>query len=156
MLDALDRRIIARVCGDIGEGALPYHSIAAELGITVDTLLARLHAYRDSGQLRRFGAILRHQQAGYAANGMSCWAVPADEVERVGRAMASCPEITHCYERPPMPDWPYNVYAMIHGHTEDDCRAVAERLARELGLTDYDILFSLHEYKKTSMVYLAR
>jgi len=153
MLDELDRRIITRLCGDLGESLDPFGVIAAELGITRDDLLARLRHYQETGTMRRLGAVLKHRDAGFTANGMSVWNVPADQVERVSAIMTRRPEVSHCYERPRLPDWPYNLFAMIHGQTEAACRAVAAGIAADAGLTDYDILFSLREFKKTSMVY---
>ncbi|MHB9024845.1 MAG: siroheme decarboxylase subunit beta [Armatimonadota bacterium] len=153
MLSALDRRIISRLSGDLGESRYPFAELAAEIGVTEDELLKRLRDLQERGILRRFGAILRHQAAGISANGMSVWNVPEADAERVGTLMAAFPEVSHCYQRPPMPNWPYNLFAMIHGRTEDECRAVAERIAAAIGITDYNILFSIREFKKTSMAY---
>ena len=153
MLDPLDRKMIARLCGDLGAGLYPFRALAAELDLPEDDLLARIRGYQASGVLRRFGAILRHQTAGFTANGMSVWNVPDAEVERVGAVMTGFSEVSHCYERPRLPDWPYNVFGMIHGQTEEQCRAVAARMAEATGIRDYDLLFSLREFKKSSMVY---
>ena len=153
MLDERDRRIINRFCGDIGAGLHPFQEIATELGIPEDELLARLRAYQEQGFMRRFGAMLRHQVAGFTANGMSVWNVPDHEVERVGTLMSECLEVSHCYERPRLPDWPYNLFAMIHAHSEAECRQVAARIAASAGIAEYDILFSIREFKKSSMQY---
>ncbi len=153
MRDALDRQIIARLCEDIGESLDPFGDLAAELGVPQETLLARVHALREGGQLRRFGAILRHQLAGFRANGMSVWRVPEADIERVGAIIAARPEVSHAYQRPARPDWPYNVFGMIHARSEEACRAIAAALSAETGITDYAILFSVREFKKTSMKY---
>lgn len=153
MLSDLDRTIIARACGDIGDGLYPFRDLAAEVGIPEEELLTRLRGYAACGQLRRFGAILFHQAAGFTANGMSVWNVPDADVQRVAAIMAACDEVSHCYERPRLPDWPYNLFAMIHGRSEADCRQVVARLAAATGLDAHDILFSVREFKKTSMVY---
>jgi DNA-binding Lrp family transcriptional regulator len=152
-LDAADRRLIARACGDIGAAAQPYAELARETGLAEAALLERLRAYRAAGALRRFGAILRHQKAGLTANGMSVWDVPAANVLAAGRRMATVPEVSHCYERPRIPDWPYNLYAMIHARSPAACRAVAARIGRQTGIATCDLLFSRREFKKTSMVY---
>jgi len=154
MLDNLDRQIIARLCGDIDDTLFPFKTIADELGIPVEELLVRVQSYRERGMLRRFGAILKHQAAGFKANGMSVWNVPDADTKRVGEIMTSFPEVSHCYERPRMPDWPYNLFGMIHAHSEDECRAIAARIAEKTGISDYDILFSVREFKKTSMIYM--
>ncbi|MHB9108987.1 MAG: siroheme decarboxylase subunit beta [Armatimonadota bacterium] len=156
MLDELDRRIIARLCGDLGESLDPFGEIAVELGIEREELLARVRRYQETKRMRRLGAVLKHQNAGFTANGMSVWNVPADQVERVSQVMMRQPEVSHCYERPRLPDWPYNLFAMIHGQTEADCRAVAARIAAAAGMDEYDMLFSVREFKKTSMVYHSR
>lgn len=156
MLDELDRRIINRLCGDIGESLDPFGDIAAEFGIERDDLLARVRRYQETKKMRRLGAVLKHQNAGFTANGMSVWNVPAEHVERVSQVMMRQPEVSHCYERPRLPDWPYNLFAMIHGQTEAECRAVAARIAAEAGIGNYDLLFSVREFKKTSMVYHSR
>ncbi|MHB0938205.1 MAG: siroheme decarboxylase subunit beta [Armatimonadota bacterium] len=156
MPDELDRRIIARLCGDLGESLDPFGEIATELGIEREELLARVRRYQETKRMRRLGAVLKHQNAGFTANGMSVWNVPADQVERVSQVMMRQPEVSHCYERPRLPDWPYNLFAMIHGQTEADCRAVAARIAAAAGMDEYDMLFSVREFKKTSMVYHSR
>lgn len=153
MRDDLDRRIIARLCEDIGEDLHPFGTLAEELGISLEELLARVRGYQATGRMRRFGAILRHQKAGFHANGMSVWRVPEADIERVGALIAARPEVSHAYQRPSLPDWPYNVFGMIHAHSEAECRAIAAQISTETGITDYDILFSVSEFKKTSMKY---
>ena len=153
MLDPLDRKIIARLCGDIGSGFYPFRAIAAEFSLGEDELLERIRGYQASGMLRRFGAILHHQTAGFTANGMSVWNVPDHDVERVGAVMTGFAEVSHCYVRPRLPDWPYNVFGMIHGHSEDQCCALAARISDTTEIRDYDMLFSIREFKKSSMVY---
>jgi DNA-binding Lrp family transcriptional regulator len=150
----VDRRLIARLCEDIGDGLYPFRDLAEELGLAEEELLARMHGYRADGRLRRFGAMLRHQSAGFTANGMSVWDVPDADVARVGAILADFPEVSHAYERPRFPGWPYNVFGMIHARTEDECRAVAARIAEAIGIDASHLLFSLREFKKTSMRYL--
>lgn len=152
-LDALDRLIISRCGGDIGDSEQPFAALADGLGIPETTLLERLTRYRAAGVLRRFGAILRHQAAGFVANGMSAWNVPAADVDRVGALLAEFPEVSHCYERPRFAGWPYNLFAMIHGRSRQACLDTAQRAAEKTGMHDYNILFSGREFKKTSMVY---
>ncbi len=151
--DATDRRIIARACGDIGESRAPFRDLAAQVEATETEVLARLESYRASGAMRRFGAVLRHRAAGFDGNGMSVWKVPAEDVVRVGEALAACPEISHCYERPQLRDWPYNVFGMIHGRDRPACLSIVDRIAGEIGIPDYRVLFSNREFKKTSMIY---
>jgi len=154
-LDALDRRTICLACGDLGPERQPFGAWAATLGIPEEDLLARLAAYRRAGAMRRFGAVLRHRAAGFTANGMSVWNVPGADSATLCARLAACPEVSHCYERPRFPGWPYNVFAMIHGHSRADCLALARSVAEGTGVKEYAVLFSLREFKKTSMIYFA-
>jgi len=154
-LDAVDKRLIARTCGDIGAGRDPYAALAAELGLPRAEMLARLRGYRADGLMRRFGAMLRHVAAGFAANGMAVLNVADERVADVGRRLAACPEISHCYERPRFHGWPYNLYAMIHGHEKSEVRELARAMAAAAGTPECRVLFSCREFKKTSMTYFA-
>jgi len=151
--DFVDRRLIAVMQGDIPILERPFAAIGRELGLTESEVIRRLRRFQEVGWLRRVAAILRHREAGFVANAMSVWRVPADRVDEAGRAMAAFPEVSHCYRRPTAPDWPYSLYAMIHGRLPDDCRRVADEIARVVRPEAYKLLFSTREFKKTSMTY---
>ena len=148
-----DREILKRVQATLPDSATPYADIAAAAGTDEAHVLDLLTRMTQSGEIRRFGATLKHQKAGYGANVMVAWYVPEEDVDRIGEIMSRRPEISHCYHRVNCLDWPYNLYTMIHGRSQDDCRAVVEALCRETGLDDYAMLFSLKELKKVSMRY---
>ncbi len=154
-LELVDKRLIARTCGDIGTGRTPFTDMAGELGIPRDELLERLHGYCRNGLMRRFGAIIRHYSAGFTANGMSVWNVPDEQTEEIGTLLSSRTEISHCYERPRAPRWPYNLYAMAHARQKEHVRNCIRHIATQAGVADYRILFSRREFKKASMVYFA-
>lgn len=153
MLDELDKKIIAALEGDFPLAAEPYKELAAKIGITEEVLITRLARYRSGGELRRMGAVLRHREVGYAANALCAWKVPAQRLDEVASIMTASPAVSHCYERVTHPDWDYNFYTMLHGHSRGECEAMAEELARRGGLADYCLLFSTREWKKTSMRY---
>jgi len=108
------------------------------------------------GMIRRFGAILRHQIAGYRGNAMAVWNVPEDEIGWVSQTMASFPAVSHCYLRPAQPQWNFNLYTMIHGKNPEDCRRTAQKISKEIGIRNYRLLFSKREHKKSSMRYFGR
>jgi DNA-binding Lrp family transcriptional regulator len=81
---------------------------------------------------------------------MIIWMVPAQDVERIGRIVASFESVTHCYERAVQPEWPYNLYAMVHSRSREECVRIASEIARSTGVEKYKVLFSETEYKKTS------
>ena len=152
-LTDLDRLILQRVQDNLPDTATPYADIAAAVGTTEEHVLDLLSRMAETGEIRRFGATLKHQKAGYGANVMVAWFVAEEDVDRVGAIMAKRPEISHCYHRVTCLDWPYNLYTMIHGRSPEDCQAVVAAVSAETGLDDYAMLFSLKELKKVSMRY---
>ncbi len=153
MLTEMEKQVIAAIQGDMPVVARPYLQIAMQLGIAEEQLLEILKDLTRRGIIRRFGATLRHQKSGYAANVMVAWQVPADRIDEVGKIMASFRAVSHCYRRDPTPDWPYNLYTMVHGKDEAGCRGTAEKMSQKAGVTSYSMLFSRRELKKTSMKY---
>lgn len=151
----LHKALIARTCGDIDESQTPFDSLATEVGLECAAALRLLCAYREGGLLRRFGAVLQHRAAGFAGNGMAVWRVPPERLEAVGHQLAAEPAVSHCYHRLSVPDWPYNLYAMVHGQDRAAVRELCQALARQVAIDDYEILFSTREFKKTSMVYFS-
>lgn len=152
-LDPADRRLIAVMQGDVPMVERPFAEVGRQAGLTEDDVLRRLARFREAGWMRRVAATLYHRRAGFTANAMSVWQVPADRADEAGAAMAAFAEVSHCYRRPTSPDWPYSLYAMIHGRTPEDCRRVAEAMAEAVHPEAYDLLFSTREFKKTSMAY---
>jgi len=153
MINDLDKKIISLIQGDIPVVPRPFAVLAEKAGITEDQFLERLKQLIEDGAIRRFGATLFHRSAGIKANAMAAWYVPEDRIEETGKALAEFKEVTHCYQRPPQKDWRYNLYTMIHGRSDDDCRAIVERISDRVGVKDYTLLFSEKEFKKTSMEY---
>ena len=152
-LTELDREILKRVQDSLPDSATPYADIAAAVGTDEAQVLSLLTRMADSGEIRRFGATLKHQKAGYGANVMVAWSVDEEDVDRMGAIMAKRQEISHCYHRITCMEWPYNLYTMIHGRSPEDCQAVVAAVSAETGLDDYAMLFSLKELKKVSMRY---
>ena len=133
----------------------PFAEVAARVGVTEEQVLERVRAWSADGTIRRFGARVSHRTIGYAANGMSVWDVPDDRVEDAAACMTRQSEVSHCYLRPRHPSWPHNLYAMIHGASEEEVRAVAQRIGAETGLDSYRVLFSSRELKKSAPRYFA-
>ena len=152
-LSVQDKRLLAQIQGDLPLSLAPFAEVARRAGWKEERLLPRIRGFIHRGMIRRFGAILRHQKAGYQGNAMAVWKVREDQVSRASRQVASFPAVSHCYLRTPLPEWPYNLYTMIHGRSEADCRRIAGRISRETGLRHYRLLFSRREHKKSSMTY---
>ena len=152
-LSELEKKIIAAIQGDIPIVERPYLEIAEKLGISEDELLQRLEALDSRGIVRRFGATLRHQKSGFSANAMAAWQVDEDRAVEVGEKMAAFKEVSHCYRRNPTARWPYNLYTMIHAKDVASCKDIVRKISEKTSITDYTILFSRKELKKTSMEY---
>jgi len=153
-LNEKDWELIRCIQGDLPHDREPFTSIASKLGWTEDEVLERIKAWMEQGIIRRFGALVRHQHVGFAGNAMVAWSFPDAEVDRAGERMAGYPFISHCYERPSLPGWPFNLYTMFHAPCREDIWTLVERVAQDTGATHYRILYTLKEWKKESMTYL--
>lgn len=156
MLTELEQRIVAVVQAGFPLVREPFREMATQLGLTEEALLEHLRRLQAQGVLRSLRAILAHRRVGYAANAMVVWRVPAARVAEVGRVLAAFPEVSHCYERAVANNWPYNLYTMLHGRSREACLQVAARMAAAVALTDYELLFSTAELKKTGMTYFTQ
>ena len=153
MLTEIEKKIIASIQEDMPVTGRPYAAIAEKLDIAETELIDHLRDLSQRGVIRRFGATLRHQRAGFKANAMVAWKVDENRIREVGRKMASFQQVSHCYRRNPTANWPYNLYTMVHANSEQDCRETALKMSIAASVEDYALLFSREELKKTSMVY---
>jgi DNA-binding Lrp family transcriptional regulator len=156
MLTEIEKKVIHGLQRDLPVSPRPFLEIAQELGLEEEVIVTIIQQLMDQGYIRRFGATIRHRISGFQANAMAAWAVPETEVERVGTQMAGVREVTHCYEREISGEWRYNIFTMIHGKTQEECEAIARRMAAATGLKDYALLFSDAELKKTTMRYFQK
>ena len=153
MIDEIDKKIIRLIQGDIPLVPRPFAVMSDKIGISEDRIINKIQSLIDRGIIRRFGATLRHQEAGYSSNAMVAWNVPEERVEQVGMEMSGFREVTHCYLRERQIEWNFNLYTMIHGENREECHRIAKRISESCGIRDYDMLFSESEFKKTSMEY---
>lgn len=157
-MDDLERRLVKATQAGLPLDPQPYARIAEALGVDEATVIATLQALLARGAIRRIGAVPNHYAIGYRANGMSVWDVADEAIDRVGEFLGRLPAVTHCYRRPrQLPDWPYNLFAMVHGHSRDqvlaEVEAIAARVAAEFGavVRTRDVLFSTRILKKTGL-----
>ncbi len=152
-MEQIDKKIIGKMQKNIPISKRPYKIIADELGILETELINRLKKMEREGKLRRVGAILKHRKAGFEANAMIAWKVPENKVDEVGEIMAGFKEASHVYLRPTYPEWPYNMFTMIHSIAKEECENTIKAMAFASGIKEYKYLYSIKEYKKTSMEY---
>ncbi|MCL2829228.1 MAG: Lrp/AsnC family transcriptional regulator [Betaproteobacteria bacterium] len=152
--DPLDRRLMLATQAGLPLVPRPYDELAKTLGIDADEVIARLQAMLDTGRIRRIGAVPNHYAIGYKANGMSVWDVADESVDAFGERIGALEFVTHCYRRPrKLPEWPYNLFAMVHAPTREEAREKVEIIAALLGdaCRARDILFSTAILKKTGL-----
>ena len=153
-LNDLDQQLVRATQAGLPLVPHPYAQLAEQLGVSEATVTERLQALLDKGVIRRIGAVPNHYAIGYAANGMSVWDVDDTHIDRLGELVGAMPAVTHCYRRPRhLPDWPYNLFAMLHGSSREEVLAEAEHIDALLGshCRARDILFSTRILKKTGL-----
>ncbi|UNC92945.1 siroheme decarboxylase subunit beta [Candidatus Contubernalis alkaliaceticus] len=154
MLTNQEKKIVSFLQEDLPLDPRPFENLADSLGIEEEELLVKVKELQDRGLLRRIGAVVRHYHAGYRYNAMGCWQVEESLVDEVGSKMSAYSEISHVYQRPAFPPhWPYNLFTMIHGKSKEECQDTAEKISKETGTKDFNLLYSIKEFKKTSMRY---
>jgi DNA-binding Lrp family transcriptional regulator len=150
-LEKIDKDILRLAQGNLPVSEEPFAVWADELGISQDELLDRLKRLKETGIIRDFKAILRHQKAGISANALVTWAVEEARAAEAGKELAGFDAITHCYERPDFGR--YNIFTMIHAKTKKDLLDMITEISEKTGLLDYEIYWSKREFKKSSMHY---
>jgi siroheme decarboxylase len=152
-LSERDLAVIRATQGPMEATAQPFARAAADLGMPVTDLLEHLEGMRERRALRRVAAILFHRRAGFSANGMGVWKVPEDRILELGPRMSSYRGISHCYQRPTYPDWPYSVFTMAHGRSKEECDAILDSIAADTGIEERRTLYSSTEFKKIRLRY---
>ena len=155
-LSAEDRALIKIVQKGLPIVSRPYADIAESLATTELDVIQRLQRLIDNGAIKRYGVVVRHRELGYKANGMVVWDVPEDRVSELGSCIGKFPCVTLSYRRPRrLPDWPYNLFTMVHGHNRDEVEQKVEEIVNTCGLHDIDhtILFSTRRFKQRGASY---
>jgi DNA-binding Lrp family transcriptional regulator len=151
-----ERRLVSVLQEGLPLFMRPFALIAERIGASESDVLGRIGRWLEEGAIKRFGVVVRHRELGYTANAMLVHALPAERVSEIGRALAEEPAVTLCYRRPPrLPDWPYNLFCMIHGRERAEVEGIIADLRQRHGLEDnaHDVLFSLTRYKQNGARY---
>jgi DNA-binding Lrp family transcriptional regulator len=150
LMDERDLALLKVAQEGIALTSRPYQALGEKLGMSEQEVVDRLISLEEEGIIRRFAATIGHRALGIVANAMIAWRASPDEVQKAGEILGSDDEVTHCYERAAFPDWPYNLYTMVHSRSREECLETARRLSQISGISEYRVLFSEKEYKKTS------
>ena len=148
-----EKEVIRELQEDLQLEPRPFQPMAERLAISQPELFDLAASFQERGIMRRYSAVLHHRRAGFSANSMGVWKVPPERSVEVGNLMARSPWVTHCYERPTYPDWKYTHFTMIHATSRERCEEVAAEISEATGVSDYMLLYSSREYKKTRVRY---
>ena len=148
-----DRRVVRALGCDLPVEAHPLVRLASAAGMDATDLLEGAQRLAETGVLRRLGAVLDHHRAGFGTNAMAVWAVPPERIDAAGMRAAACAWVSHCYRRQTHPDWPYNLFAMVHARRREECETVLADLAEAIGPAQHAVLYTTAEYKKTRLRY---
>ena len=153
MLNALEKKILNFIQGDLPLRSDPYSKLAADLGIDEGKIVKTISSLEKRGYVRRFGAILTHHKVGLKTNCMCVWKIPPEKVEKIGGVCSREPSISHCYLRQSKQKWSYNFYTMIHARTKTECLKIIRKIANKCAVKEYELLFTLKQFKKISPLY---
>ena len=151
-MNALERALVKATQGGVPLVSRPYEALSKDLGLSEAQVISLLQEMVGDGRIRRIGAVPNHYALGYSANAMSVWDVADEAVNELGRAVGALPFVTHCYRRARrLPEWPYNLFAMVHGRSRADTAAKIELIRGTLGrfVRAGDVLYSTRILKKT-------
>lgn len=154
ILDETDRRLIVATQAGLPLVSRPYDALGETLGVPAGEVQARLAALLASGVIRRIGAVPNHYALGYRFNGMTVWDVDDRQIDALGTQVGALAFVTHCYRRPrKLPDWPYNLFAMVHCKRSEAAAAYVAEIAALLGTAcrSHETLFSSRILKKTGL-----
>jgi DNA-binding Lrp family transcriptional regulator len=157
VLNQQDQQLVSLIQGGLPLCSQPYAELGKQLGIPEETVIQRIRNLQTDGTIKRMGIVVRHHELGYTANAMVVWDVPDSRVEQVGNALGKHDCVTLCYQRPRrLPDWPYNLFCMVHGKDKERVLATIEDLveAEALQTISYEVLFSGQRFKQRGAKYL--
>ncbi len=153
-MDEIDRQLIKLTQQGLPLTPEPYQLLSQQLGIDAEQLMDRLETMKQQGVIRRIAVAPNHYKLGFRFNGMSVWNVEDSQIDRLGKQVGQLDFVSHCYHRPRhLPEWPYNLFAMVHSRTQDGVEQQVNKIADLLGAHchGHEILYSSRILKKTGL-----
>ncbi len=156
MLDDRDTALVTEIQTGLPLSVTPYADVGRQVGMSEAEVIKRLERLLQQRVIKRLGVVVRHHELGYRANAMTVWNIPDEIVSELGSCIGRFEFVTLCYRRPRrLPDWPYNLFTMIHGRDRDEVLSNIQLLAQRCGLASiqYEILFSKRRFKQRGAIY---
>ncbi len=156
VVEQRDRVLLAAIQEGLPLVSHPYRVVGERIGMSEQEVLTRIARLTDGGVIKRFGVVVRHHELGFRANAMVVWDVPDEEADALGQRLAQHPSVRLCYRRRRrLPEWPYNLYCMIHGRDRSRVLETITRLIEQFGLVGFrhDVLFSTRRFKQRGAIY---
>jgi len=156
LLEDSDRQLIDLIAAGLPLTHRPYAVIAEQLDCSEQQVIERIVRLQGLGHIKRYGVVVRHHELGYTANGMVVWDIPDDRVTELGLCIGKFDCVTLSYRRPRrLPDWPYNLFTMVHGRSRQEVLASVDHIVEHCRLQDIDrdILFSTRRFKQRGARY---
>ena len=138
---------------DLPVTAQPFDEVAKVVGMEQEEVLNQIRQWKEDGTVRRIGASVRHHKIGFTANGMVVFALAPERIEEAGNLLAEYKQVSHCYQRPEAPGWPYNLFAMTHCRTKEELDEIVKEMAEKIQPREHGVLVTTAEYKKTNVKY---
>lgn len=155
-LDERDRALVALIQKGLPLVSRPYEELGRRIGMSEHEVLLRVDRLMLTGAIKRFGVVVRHRELGYRANAMVVWDVPESQIRDIGQCLGRYPFVTLCYRRPRrLPDWPYNLFSMIHGRSREAVIDKVDLIVDQCNLRDipHELLFSKRRFKQCGARY---
>lgn len=150
----IERRVLAVLQKGLPRSLTPYKDIAEQIGINTAELLAILEAWKQQGKIRRLGAIVNHLKIGISSGAMVAWQIEPERIAEAGKILAGFEQVTHAYQRSTCEGWAYNFYTMVHGKNDEELGLLIKRMSGESAVSNYRILETEKELKKTAPTYI--
>ncbi len=157
MLSKQDKELIAEIQSGLPLASHPYAEIGERVGLSEQKVIQRIGSLQAGGVIKRMGIVVRHHELGYTANAMVVWDVPDERLDEIGELLGSQDYVTLCYQRPRrLPDWPYNLFCMIHGQKRERVLQIIDAIVESEDLADipHKVLFSGRRFKQRGARYL--
>lgn len=154
-----DQLLIEAIQGGLPLVSRPYAAIGKRIGMSEAEVINRLSYLLHSGVIKRLGVVVCHRKLGYRANAMVVWDVPDEQVASLGKRLGQFEYVTLCYRRARyLPDWPYNLFCMIHGKDRNMVLDQLDELVEQcnLSLIPHQVLFSRQCFKQRGAIYKHR